>query len=262
MPALDPSQNQIVLAMDHARALGAVKGLEDPGRTLETCIDAGVDAIMTSFGVVKHYRERLIGRVPTFLRLDGGPAIVSEKWLENTRWSLLHTVEDAHALGCDGVCLMYFMGAPCEMATLEIVAEVCGECLADGFPVMVEALPCPNPNIKDTYDAQMMADACRIAFEHGADILKTYWTGSVESFRKVTAATPAPTLVAGGPRLDSDLKLLEMLHGIMQAGGKGIVMGRNIWQAPDPAAMVRAMRAVIHEGATGAQAHEVLKRAA
>ena len=65
---------------------------------------------------------------------------------------------------------MYFMGAPVEMQTLEIVAEVASECLKEEMPLMVEALPCPNPAIPDTLDAQMMADACRIAFEHGADI--------------------------------------------------------------------------------------------
>jgi len=74
MPKFDVSRRQLVVAMDHGRALGAVAGLEDPGRVLDTVIEAGADAIMTSYGVVKRYRERLIGQVPTILRLDGGPS--------------------------------------------------------------------------------------------------------------------------------------------------------------------------------------------
>jgi DhnA family fructose-bisphosphate aldolase class Ia len=259
MPAFDVSRNQLVVAMDHGRAAGAIAGLEDPGKVIDTVIEAGADAIMTSFGVVKRWRERLVGRVPVFMRIDGGPSAHKEEWLRNTEWSLLHTIDEADALGADGVCLMYFMGAPCEMRTLEIVAEVCNECLKDEMPVMVEALPCPAPNIPDPNDAQMMADACRIAFEHGADILKTYHPGTREGFRKVVEGCPAPVLIAGGPKLPSETAVLQMVADTIALGGKGVVFGRNIWQHRNPAAMVRALRTVIHEGATGEQAAELLR---
>lgn len=260
MSLVDPDERMLVIAMDHARALGAVRGLEDPGALIDTMIEAGADAVMTSFGTVKAYRERLVGRVPVYLRLDGGPSIVKEKWLENTEWSLLHTLEDAELLGCDGVCLMYFMGAPVEMQTLEIVSEVASECLKEEVPLMVEALPCPHPSIPDTLDAQMMADACRIAFEHGADILKTYYTGTPEGFRKVVEAVPAaPVLIAGGPKLESDLAVLRMVADVMAAGGKGVVFGRNIWQHANPAGMVRALRAIIHDDARAEDAAGLLR---
>lgn len=258
MPVFDASRNQLVVAMDHARAMGAVAGLDDPGRVIDTVIENGADAIMTSFGVVKRWRERLVGRVPVFLRLDGGPSLTKEKWLENTEWSLLHTLDEVDALGVDGVCLMYFMGAPCEMRTLEIVAEVCNECLKDEVPVMVEALPCPAPGIPDPLDAQMMADACRIAFEHGADIVKTYYPGTRDGFAKVVRGCPAPVLIAGGPKLPDDRAMLEMVADMIAAGGKGVVFGRNIWQHRDPGAMVRALKAVIHDGAAGREAAKML----
>jgi DhnA family fructose-bisphosphate aldolase class Ia len=253
------NRKQLVIAMDHARAMGAVAGLVDAGHVIDTVIEAGADAIMTSFGTVKRYRERMIGRVPVYLRLDGGVSLIQEKWLENTEWKLLHTLDDAQDLGCEGVCLMYFMGAPCELATLEIVAEVASEALEDEVPVMVEALPCPHTAIPDTLDPQMMADACRIAFEHGADILKTYYTGSPEGFRTVVEAVPAPVLIAGGPKVDSDLAVLRMVGDVISAGGKGVVFGRNIWQHANPAGMVRALRAVIHENAAAEEAQELLR---
>lgn len=249
MATVDVHKPQLVVAMDHARAMGAVPGLVDAGKVIDTVIEAGADAIMTSFGTARHHKARLVGRVPVYLRLDGGPSLVKEGWLENTEWSLLHTLEDAAQIGCDGVCLMYFMGAPCEMQTLEIVSGVVSEALRDAVPVMVEALPCPNPSIPDTLDAQMMADACRIAFEHGADILKTYYTGDPEGFAKVVQAVPAPVLIAGGPKLDSDLAVLETVAATIAVGGKGVVFGRNIWQHRNPGGMVRALRTIIHDRA-------------
>jgi DhnA family fructose-bisphosphate aldolase class Ia len=200
---------------------------------------------MTSFGVVKRWRGRLIGRVPTFLRLDGGPSLVKERWLENSEWTLLHTLDDAARLGVDGVCLMYFMGAPCELRTLEIVARVCGEAMARGLPVMVEALPCRHPAIPDTNDARMMADACRIAFEHGADILKTYVPHDRAGFARVVATCPAPVLIAGGPRLPDDRAVLVMVADSVAVGGRGVVFGRNIWQHARPERMVRALAAAL-----------------
>ncbi|HEX3209365.1 MAG TPA: hypothetical protein VHQ91_08310, partial [Geminicoccaceae bacterium] len=110
MPGFDKSKRQLVVAMDHGRALGAVRGLEDPGRVIEMVVEAGADAIMTSFGVIKRYRDRLIGRIPTLLRVDGGPSRYREDWLEYTEWSLLYTADDARALGVDGICCMVFMG--------------------------------------------------------------------------------------------------------------------------------------------------------
>ena len=240
----------LVVAMDHARTLGVVPGLEDPGAVVDRVLDAGADAVMTSYGVIKKYRSRLIGRVPTFLRLDGGPSIYLEDWLKFSDWRLLHTVDDAHRLGVDGVCLMGFLGAKVEMDTYSIVARVVGDCAADGLPVMVEALPCPTERIPDTMDPKAMASASRIGFELGADIIKTYYTGSPESFRIVTSSCPVPVMIAGGTRMDTVRAALEVVHGSIQAGGKGVVFGRNIWQNPAPGAVVKAMKAIIHDGAS------------
>lgn len=259
MPRFDVKRKHLVVAMDHGRAMGAVAGLEDPGRVIDTVVEAGADAIMTSFGVVKRYRERLIGRVSTILRVDGGPSHYREDWLRYSEWSLLHSLEDALELGVDGVCTMVFMGSEVELETLGITAEMASECLRGGLPLMVEALPCPSERIPDPNDAGAMASACRLGFEHGADVLKTYATGSAESFRQVTANCPAPVLIAGGPRMDSERAVLEVVRGTLDAGGHGVVFGRNIWQSPDPAKMVKALRHLIHDDGTVDEAAELLR---
>jgi fructose-bisphosphate aldolase, class I len=244
-PVLASDGKALVVAMDHARTFGAVEGLEDPGTVIEAAVDAGADAVMTTFGVVKRYRERLIGRVPTFLRLDGGPSLYREDWLAYTEWTLLHSVEDALLLGADGVVVMAFVGIPVELQTYRIVAKVAGECLRANVPLMVEALPCPSERIPDPKAADAMADAARLAFEHGADLVKTYYT---EGFRQVTENCPVPVLIAGGPKMETVEETLQVVHSAIGAGAAGAVFGRNIWQSGDTRGAIRALKGIIHDG--------------
>ena len=244
-PVLASDGKALVVAMDHARTFGAVEGLEDPGTVIEAAVDAGADAVMTTFGVVKRYRERLIGRVPTFLRLDGGPSLYREDWLAYTEWTLLHSVEDALLLGADGVVVMAFVGIPVELQTYRIVAKVAGECLRANVPLMVEALPCPSERIPDPKAAEAMASAARLAFEHGADLVKTYYT---EGFRQVTENCPVPVLIAGGPKMETVEETLQVVHSAIGAGAAGAVFGRNIWQSGDTRGAIRALKGIIHDG--------------
>ena len=248
VPVLASDGKALVVAMDHARTFGAVEGLEDPGAVIDAAVEAGADAVMTTFGVAKLYRERLIGRIPTILRLDGGPSDYREDWLAYTEWSLLHSVEDALLLGADGVVVMAFVGLPVELQTYRIVAKVAGECMRANLPLMVEALPCPSERIPDPKAADAMAGAARLAFEHGADLVKTYYTGSREGFRRVTENCPVPVLIAGGPKMETFEETLQVVHDAVGAGAAGVVFGRNIWQSGDTRGVIRALKGIIHDG--------------
>ncbi|HET7272019.1 MAG TPA: hypothetical protein VFI90_13150 [Rubrobacter sp.] len=245
VPILAPDGKALIVAMDHARTFGAIEGLEDPGAVIEASVEGGADAVMTTFGVAKRYREQLAGRIPTIIRLDGGPSLYREDWLAYTEWSLLHSVEDALLLGADGVVLMAFVGIPVELETYRIVARVAGECLRANLPLVVEALPCPSERIPDPKAPDAMASAARLGFEHGADLIKSYYT---EDFRRVTDNCPVPVLVAGGPRMDTVEETLHVVHEATEAGAAGVVFGRNIWQSGDTRGMIQALRGIIHEG--------------
>jgi class I fructose-bisphosphate aldolase len=256
VPGLDFTRRQLIVAMDHGRAMGPVPGLEDPARVIELAIEGGADAIMTSFGIVKRHFERIVGRIPVIMRVDGGPSLWREDWLANTDWRLLHTIDEAAALEVDGVCTMTFLGSEAELDTLEITAEVAADCRERGLPLMVEALPCPGPRIADPLATDVMAAACRIAFEHGADVLKTYATEG--PFEPVVRGVPAPVLIAGGPKLDSERAALELVRRTLDAGAMGVVFGRNIWQSPSPPRMLDALRRLIHDDASLGQATAAL----
>ncbi|MGH3144439.1 MAG: class I fructose-bisphosphate aldolase [Rubrobacter sp.] len=234
----------LIVAMDHARTHGAIQGLEDPGAVIEASVEGGADGVMTTFGVAKRYREQLAGRMPTILRLDGGPSLYREDWLAYTEWSLLHSVEDALLLGADGVVLMAFVGIPVELETYRLVARVAGECLRSNLPLMVEALPCQSERIPDPKAPDAMASAARLGFEHGADLVKTYDT---EDFRRVTDNCPVPVLIAGGPRMETVEETLQVVHDAKEAGAAGAVFGRNIWQSDDPRGTIHALKGIIHD---------------
>jgi DhnA family fructose-bisphosphate aldolase class Ia len=103
-----------------------------------------------------------------------------------------------------------------------------------------------------------MASACRIGFEHGADVLKTYAPGGVEGFRQVTASAPVPILIAGGPKSDGSRAALQVVRDSLDGGGRGVVFGRNIWQSPNPAKMVAALRKLIHDNGSVDEALSIL----
>ena len=259
MSLLAPDHKAIIVAMDHARTHGVIEGLEDPGKVIDEVVEAGADAVMTTFGVVKRYRDRLIGRVPTILRLDGGPSLYREDWLAYTEWSLLHSVEDALFLGVDAVVLMAFVGIPVELETFRIVSKIASECMRVKLPLLVEALPCPSPRIPDPKSAEAMASAARLGFEHGADIIKSYYTGSQEGFHNVVRNCPVPVLIAGGPKMETQQEALQQVADAMSAGASGIVFGRNIWQSGQTQAMIGALRHIIHENGPVSEAMRHLK---
>ena len=254
MPVLAADGRALIVAMDHAQTHGFIEGLENPGKVLETVIDAGVDGIMTTVGVMKKYRNLIAGRVPTMLRLDGGPSLYREDWLAYTEWDLLHSVDDALMLGADAVVVMAFLGISVELQTLRIVSRVASECMRARLPLVVEALPGPSARVPDAKDPLAMAAVCRVAFEHGADYIKTYYTGTPEGFRLVVDNCPVPIMIAGGPKMNTVEETLQVVDGAMQVGAAGVFFGRNIWQSPDPARMVRALQSVIHDRSSVADA--------
>jgi len=87
-----------------------------------------------------------------------------------------------------------------------------------------------------------------VGAELGADIVKTNYTGEVDTFKEVVGGCPVPVVVAGGPQMDTERELLQMVRDSIDAGGRGVAIGRNIFQAQDPTGLVRKIARVVHEG--------------
>jgi len=110
-----------------------------------------------------------------------------------------------------------------------------------------------NPN-----DVEVVAHAARAGAELGADIIKTNYTGDIDSFRRVVEGCPVPVVIAGGPKTETDMEFLQMIEGALQAGARGVAIGRNVFQASDPVKMTMAIAAIVNKGKTADEAIKIL----
>lgn len=245
----------LIVAMDHGMGMDVYPGLACPEQPISRAVEGGADAFLSTFGTAGSC-ARQIGNRGLILRADGGTTELGGQ----QEPALLYSVESALRIGADAVACMAFPGSPFEKATLSNVSRLAGECARWAMPLMVEVIPggFANPEL---HTARNFRIACRIAAELGADFIKTKYTGG-EDFHEVVAGCYCPIVVLGGERASSDREFLAMIQNALQAGAAGVAAGRNIWQHADARALVRAMSAMIHQGASLDRALELLSRAA
>ena len=105
-----------------------------------------------------------------------------------------------------------------------------------------------------TKDARYFRLATRICAELGAHYIKSYYIE--DGFETVTSSCPVPIVMAGGKKIPV-IDALTMAYNAIQQGASGVDMGRNIFQANAPIAMIQAVKAVVHENETPQKAFEL-----
>jgi len=143
-------------------------------------------------------------------------------------------------LNACGVGVQVFIGGPFETKTVHNMTRLIDAGYRCGIPVL--GVTAVGRELKR--DSRYLGLACRIIAELGAQVVKTYYCEP--GFEDVTAGCPVPVVMAGGKKLP-ELEALQMAHKAVQQGAAGVDMGRNIFQSDSPAAMLRAIRAVVHE---------------
>lgn len=243
----------LIVAMDHGNVFNVMPGLSNPGHVIEEVVAGGADALLTTFGVAKNY-PAAFGPAGLIVRVDSGKTAVPGGDVE---WVLRYAVEDALRLGADGVGCMGFPGTPYESKTLGHLAKLAADCERWGMALLGELLPGGFEN-RALHTPEHIALAARFGAECGVDLIKTEYTGSKDSFRTVVESCYRPVVVLGGGKKESDLQVLQMVKDAIDAGGAGVAMGRNVWNHPDPRSFVIALRAIIHESASVAEAADLL----
>lgn len=248
-----PDGKSLVVALDHGMIDGPMLGIEHIGRTIDAVITGGADGIMCSFGTATRFADKL-SRVGVVLRMDGAGTRIGPKAGPGAQF---YTVEDALRLGAEALGVTAFPGSPHEEATLETLARIIREGHRWGIPVMAEIVPggFDSPPEKRTLDAIKVS--ARVAAELGADWVKIPY---VAGFEEVIETCFVPVVVLGGKKKDDERATLSMLRASLDAGGKGGVIGRNIWQAPNAERMTRAMANMIHGGASVHEAMTIAYR--
>jgi putative autoinducer-2 (AI-2) aldolase len=236
----------LFLPIDHGYFQGPTRKLEKPGETIEPLLPY-CDALFVTRGVLRSSLDSRSAK-PIILRVSGGTSMVGTD-LSNE--GITTSMEEAIRLNVNAVGMSIFVGSDYEHDSLLNLAKLVDEGEKYGIPVM--AVTAVGRELEKR-DARYLSLCCRIAAELGARVVKTYWC---EEFDKVTGGCPVPVVMAGGPKVDTELEVFEFVHDGLEKGAVGVNLGRNVWQNEHPVAAIKALRAVIHENATPKEAQEV-----
>ncbi len=249
-------QHTVIVAIDHGLG-GAAPGIDNLEPALEKIIAGKPDAIIMSMGVAKRFQHLLSGRgkpsiIITVDRRFG--ATLPGKSSQGEAYRLTVDVEDALLIGASAVKMVMSYGREdVEVHTdnAEAVAEVARQCDQWRVPFILEPVLWGGLVTEaDRNNRDILKHICRMGFEVGADILKIHYTGDVPTFREVVETCPIPIVILGGAKMDTERDVLMTATGGMEAGAIGVAFGRNVFQHADPTGMIRALRQVVHEGAS------------
>ncbi len=236
----------LMLAVDHGYFLGPTTGLEDFRKAVEPLIPYA-DTLFATRGMIRACIDPNI-ETPIMLRNSGGTSILNKELLHE---GITVDIEDVLRMNAVGVGYSITVGMPWERDTILDFSKVVDMCERYGLIAM--AVTAVGKDMAK--DARYLSLACRMAAEHGAHLVKTYYC---DGFEKVVESCPVPIVMAGGKKIP-ELEALTMAYKAIQGGAVGVDMGRNIFQSDDPVAMVRAVRELIHKNATPKEALQFYK---
>lgn len=234
----------LMLAVDHGYFLGPTERLEVPRKTV-TPLLPHADSLMLTRGVLRTSvpPER---DIPIVLRVSGGTSIIGEDLSKET---ITVSIEEAIKLNASCLALSIFVGSKYEHQTLANLAKLVDEGEKYGIPVL--AVTAVGKEMGR--DTRYLGLACRIAAELGAHVVKSYYC---DNFEQVVEGCPVPLIIAGGKKLP-EVDALKLSYDAIHHGASGVDMGRNIWQSDWPVAMIKAVKAIVHESAGVKEAYGI-----
>jgi fructose-bisphosphate aldolase/2-amino-3,7-dideoxy-D-threo-hept-6-ulosonate synthase len=236
--------------MDHGVTIGPIQGITDMQTITDKLVKGNIDAILVHKGIAKR------------IEVDGAGLIVMLSGMSNLSPNVngkvqVCSVQEAIRVGADAVSVHVNVGAQDEDKMLENLGKVSDECDLYGIPLLAMMYP-RGPKIPNEHAPDVIAHAARIGAELGADIIKTNYTGNIDTFKAVVEGCPVPVVIAGGPKCKSIDEILQTTFDAMKAGAAGLSIGRNVFQCENPTQIAKALSAIVHKDATVEQAQKIL----
>lgn len=242
----------IIVPMDHGVSDGAPGGLRNMAQAVQDMDDGMADAVLLHKGLIHKAKYEAHMRLGFILHISASTSLSHRP----NRKMLVGDVEEAVRLGADAVSIHINLGDDDESMMMSDAGRVAKECSLWGMPLLMMVYA--RGHDVDSFDPRNIAHCARVGAELGADIVKVPYTGDPETFARVTEDCGVPVLIAGGPRLDSTRKLLEMVHGALLAGGAGLSVGRNVFDHPRRVDLLHGLRAMVHDNASVEEALEII----
>lgn len=251
----------VIIPMDHPVIFGAMPGVADARGLVQDAVKGNVDSVLLTLATLGRVAD-VMGHMGSIARIDGCSTKLGSHMTEVDRF---HSVELAVAAGADACVLNIYVGVDNERDLLRKLGETAEACQKWGLPLVAEMIPggvlgqhygAGPTSLSEEEVTDQIALACRVGAEMGADVIKTAYSGSAESFKKVVDAAAIPVVVAGGPCGESVQDLMHMVEDCITAGAVGVCMGRNVWQRENRLELMKAIGRIVHDGVPADKALE------
>ena len=222
----------LIVAMDHLSRLGRRVRLRDPGFVLREVAAAGADAVLLRHGPAARYVAEL-DRMGLILSL--GYDLPAHDY----------GVELGLRLAADAVKVEAFPGSEAMPDSRARLAPLAARCEQWAMPLIAEMIPVSFAD-REAHTPANIADAVRLGADMGADIVKTRFTGDVDSFAEVVALAQVPVVILGGSG-GEERALFAAVRAALDAGAAGAAVGRRLWTSSRPGRIAGALARMIHE---------------
>lgn len=239
------------ITMDHPITRGVLPGLVNIHRAMELVVAGKPDAITMMKGIARSVFQPYAGQCSLIMKSSS-----YSQFYHPYVDAPVADVEEAVSLGADAISVGMIVGGPEQAEQLTHLGRISKEAEKAGMPLIAHIYP-KGSMIKDSKDADALAYAVRAGAELGVDVIKTLWSGSAESFQKVIDSCPAKVCLAGGAGGNNLIDYFIMTREALDIGLAGVTFGRCVWGDDYPTAVVLALKALIHDDLSVAQAMEV-----
>jgi predicted phospho-2-dehydro-3-deoxyheptonate aldolase len=247
---MQQDNHTVIVPMDHGVTVGPIQGITNMQTITDKLVKGKVDAILVHKGIANR------------IEVNGAGLIVMLSGMSNLSPNVngkvqVCSVQEAIRIGADAVSVHVNVGAQDEDKMLRNLGRISDECDIYGIPLLAMMYP-RGPKITNEHAPDVIAHAARIGAELGADIIKTNYTGNIDTFKAVVESCPVPVVIAGGPKCKSMGEILQTTSDAMKAGAAGLSIGRNVFQCENPTQIVKALSEIVHQNAKVEQALKIL----
>jgi len=213
----------------------------DPLYILDIAKKGKFNAVVFQKGIAEKYRKEIKkSKVPLILKLNGKTNLSKGDPLSRQ----LATVDEAIKLGASAVGYTIYIGSQYENIMFQEFERIERKAHAKGLPVIAWIYP-RGKSVKGKAKGKLLAYACRIGLEMGADIVKVHWDTSFKDLKwAVKSAGKTKVVIAGGLKTNES-NLLKNVGDVVKAGCFGLAIGRNIWQSKNPLERTKKIRKIL-----------------
>jgi class I fructose-bisphosphate aldolase len=235
------SGRSVILALDHGASLGMIEGMERFDEIIEGVAERNIQGVVLNKGFARTYGSILPLHPSLVVQLSAG----TKHGLPDYNKALVCGVGEALRLGADAVSVHLNIGNDLEDRMLVDMGAATDEAHGLGLPVLATVQP-RGGQIVNGLDPSLIGHCIRLGAELASDVVCAPYSGDAKSFGAAVTAAMAPVLVTGGPVTADFDDFLNMAGEALEAGAAGVIVGRNIFQAPDPLARLDRIIALVH----------------